>query len=54
MQLIVELVLLARSLVDLAKSVVEAHSARKAKGEHFAPRPAGRRRGGLAHKKEDR
>lgn len=54
MQLLVELVLLARSLVDLARSVLEAHGARKAKGEHFAPKPKGRRRGGSAHKEKDR
>ena len=53
MQLLVELVLLARSLVDLAKSIVEAHSARKAEGR-YSPKHMGRRRGGRTQNKRGR
>ena len=51
MQLLVEIVLLARSLVDLARSAIEAHSARKAEGR-YSPKHMGRRRGGRTHKKD--
>ena len=53
MQLLVELVLLARSLVDLARSAIEVHGARKAKG-NYIPKHMGRRRSGRTRNKEDR
>ena len=53
MQFLVGVVLLARSIVDLARSVVEAHSARRVEGR-YVPKHLGRRRGGRTQKEKDR
>ncbi len=54
MPFFVELVRLPRSLVDLARAVIEACSAQEAEGKRYTPRHMGKRRSGSAQKEKDR
>lgn len=54
MPFFVELFCLLRSLCDLARAAIEVYSAHGARGERYAPKHMGKRRGGSARNEKDR